>query len=70
MSRKIKDSEIERMLTNFVDSDVSDLEESEVIHNLYNTFDNNNSFLLEELSREGPYESNIQDIGVDYNNGD
>lgn len=56
---------MKKFLTNFVDSDISDLEESEeseVINNLYDAFDNNNSFLLEELSREGPYEINIHDI--------
>lgn len=54
MARKMKDSEIEQILTNFADSDISGMEESEeseVINNLYDAFDNNNSFLLEELSR-------------------
>lgn len=63
----MKDSEIEKILTNFDDSEVSDLEdsdESDVINNLFDAFDSNKSFLLEELSREGPYEINIQDIDV------
>lgn len=69
MANRLKNSEIEKILTNFDDSDISDeSEKSELISNLYNAFENNNSFLVEELSREGPYEIILQDINVDNDN--
>ncbi|KNC32771.1 hypothetical protein FF38_10750 [Lucilia cuprina] len=70
MPRKINDSEIEKILTNFVDSDISDdeTEESDIINNLFDAFESNQSFMLEELSRQGPYEINIQDIDLDNDN--
>lgn len=69
MANRLKNSEIEKILTNFDDSDISDeSEKSELISNLYNASENNNSFLVEELSREGPYEIILQDINVDNDN--
>lgn len=55
MSRKIKDSEIEKILINFNDSDISDDDddESRLVENLFDASDSNNSFILEELSQEG-----------------
>lgn len=70
MPRKMNDSDIEKILINFDGSDMSeddidDTPENNVDDSLMGVFQNNESFLAEELSRPGNYEINIEHLDID-----
>lgn len=69
----MKEADIEKILINFDDSDISDIsdtedqQETETFDNLINAFEENETFLIEELSRQDQYEINISNIDVEEN---
>lgn len=68
MARNIKDSEIEKNLNNFDESDISDLEDSEepdLLLDLFDALEGNQSFVEEELSRPGTYEISVGNLEED-----
>ncbi|XP_053956303.1 uncharacterized protein DDB_G0285291 [Anastrepha ludens] len=70
MARKTSNSVIEKILENFEDSNLSDLENSEseeILKDLFEAFDNNETFVMEELSRQGPYDISITNINGECN---